>query len=377
MSTSGLDGVYRRFDRYLPEYSTHANRLRELFEKAYIQRDNYGDASRFLVHQLFREYGLLIVDGDDIELKASFKAQLKQEVLKQPLKSAVERTNSRLKKHYKIQAHVRPINLFYLQDNARHRLIQEGEDYIVDSTNIRFSAKEISREIDQHPDRFSPNVLFRPLYQEHILPNIAYVGGGGEVAYWLQLKAAFKAFDIPYPVVLLRNSLLWLDEEQSRYFRDLELKFTDLFKEKGKLNKDWIIRQSGDTLRLEKEQRAFEVLYRRLAQKAEEVDESLGPHVEALEIEHYRSIRKLSEKLIRAERLRQTAASRKIDFLRNTLFPFKKLQERHDNFSEAYMVYGQEFIAYLIEEFEMPVKGFDIVLVEEGGDGEKTQDLRL
>ena len=93
---------------------------------------------------------------------------------------------------------MRDINFFHLSDDSRE-LIKGG-------ISVTY--------IEEYPEKFSPNVLMRPLFQESILPNIAYIGGGAELAYWMQLKTAFEQEEMPFPILLLRNSALLVSEQQ-------------------------------------------------------------------------------------------------------------------------------------------------------------------
>src|SRR5690606_802686 len=111
-------------------------------------------------------------------------------------------------KNYNIQVNPREINLFYLDTKLRERIIEVEGKYVVNDTNISWSKEELLKEVKEHPQRFSPNVMLRPLYQEVILPNLCYIGGGGEIAYWLELKSYFEAVKVPFPILLLRNSAL-------------------------------------------------------------------------------------------------------------------------------------------------------------------------
>ena len=94
----------------------------------------------------------------------------------------------------------REINLFYLKDNQRERIVFEDNLYKVLNTEINWTKEDILNEVEKHPERFSPNVIMRPLYQEVILPNLCYIGGGGELAYWFQLKEFFRESRIPFPI---------------------------------------------------------------------------------------------------------------------------------------------------------------------------------
>ena len=108
-------------------------------------------------------------------------------------------------------------------------------------------------EIKAFPERFSPNVVMRPLYQEVVLPNLAYVGGGGELAYWLQLKANFDFYKVDFPLLILRNSAMLADEKVEHKLERLNLSFTEIFKESESLKKAYVKKYSPHDLSLQDE----------------------------------------------------------------------------------------------------------------------------
>src|SRR5690606_18865965 len=100
--------------------------------------------------------------------------------------------------------------------------------------------KEIQQLIEQHPEKLSPNVLLRPLYQEVLLPNLCYIGGSGELAYWLQLKAFFDTQKIPFPILLLRNSVLLIPKKLKQKATKMQVEIPELFLDKNTLHNKWI-----------------------------------------------------------------------------------------------------------------------------------------
>ncbi|RYD99534.1 MAG: bacillithiol biosynthesis BshC, partial [Sphingobacteriales bacterium] len=141
----------------------------------------------------------------------------------------VEKTAGRLGEFYKVQANPRAVNLFYLKDDIRELISFNGSDFEVRHTELRFTKEELQGELDDHPERFSPNVILRGLFQETILPNIAFVGGGGETAYWLELKELFLHYQVPFPMLVLRNSFLVIENKWSKKLDDLEISSTEIF----------------------------------------------------------------------------------------------------------------------------------------------------
>ena len=211
--TQNLEFVFDEFSKLLGD-STNAKKLKKLFSDAYLEHKNLTDATRFLANELFGEYGLVILDGDDADLKRQFLPYVKDELFKNTSFNEVSKTIEELKKHYKIQVNPREINLFYLTDELRERIIFKDGIFKINNTDIDFTLEELEYELKLHPERFSPNVIMRPLYQEVILPNICYIGGGGELAYWLELKQYFEKVEVPFPILLLRNSALLISVKQ-------------------------------------------------------------------------------------------------------------------------------------------------------------------
>jgi uncharacterized protein YllA (UPF0747 family) len=156
------------------------------------------------------------LDADRPALKQALVPVLEREIQEQASNKAVQATNARLAAAgYKPQVYSRPLNLFFLtEEGKRERLEPDagGADCVevtVRNTTRCHSQAELLALARQHPEQFSPNVVLRPLYQEMLLPNLAYIGGGAEVAYWFQLKDVFAAYGVPFPIVLLRNSALY------------------------------------------------------------------------------------------------------------------------------------------------------------------------
>lgn len=358
MNLEGLDSVYTEFSKEFVDYSSNGEQLKKLFETAYTKHENLAAATRYLANELFSSHGLVIVDGDDVKLKKMFSAVVERELTTGFSYSKVSETNQNLEEGYKIQVNPREINLFYLKDSLRERIEKQGTNYTVVNSEISFSEVEILKELEDHPERFSPNVILRPVYQETILPNLAYIGGGGELAYWFQLKTTFEEVDVPFPMLILRNSAMIFDEKQTKNFSKLKISLKELFQEQGVLAKEWTIKNASDDLTLSKELEELTALYQSLISKSESKDKSLKAHVEALSAKNQKIIQKLSDKLIRVERKKQVIAMNRIEQLKSTLFPNGGLQERKENFSSVYLSYGSTLVDELIDSFEIPTKNF-------------------
>jgi len=233
LSTEGLDAVFEVFALELGS-STNAQKIKNLFQKSYLEHSNLADATRYLANELFSDYGLVILDADDADLKSVFIPNIKDEIENQTSFKEVTATVEKLK-DYSIQVNPREINLFYIENNLRERIVFENDTYKVNHTDLSFSKEELFQLAETHPEKFSPNVILRPLYQEVLLPNLCYIGGGGEIAYWLELQSFFNAAEVSFPILLVRNSVLLATEKQIKKADALDLSWADLFSKQNDL----------------------------------------------------------------------------------------------------------------------------------------------
>lgn len=352
LSPSSIRSTLKEYQNALG-ISENAKKLCSIVEEAYLHHDTLADATRFLVHKLFAGYGLVVIDADDIELKKQFAPIIKADILEQKSYRAITETSKNLQDSgFETQVHAREINFFYLKDDLRERLIFENGNWAVLNTEISFSREELIKEIEQHPDRFSPNVVMRPLYQEIILPNLAYIGGGAEIIYWLQLKSNFDQYGISFPLLILRNSALIVGESLNNKLSRLKMDIKDLFKPAETLKKEWVLANSEHTLHLSNEWHQFSSLFESLKERAFSIDPTLAPSTEAIKVRLKKALSNLEQKLIKAEKRNHKGALSQIDQLRHRYFPGNGLQERTENFGLLYTQYGDGFIDELIQHFK-------------------------
>ncbi|MES2239936.1 MAG: bacillithiol biosynthesis cysteine-adding enzyme BshC [Bacteroidota bacterium] len=359
LSTEGLSDFFEIFEQELGS-SSNAETLKKLFQNAYLKHDNLSDATRYLANRLFGSHGLLIIDGDNADLKRNFIPHIKEELLQQTAHKKVLKTTEKLK-DYSIQVNPREINLFYIEDKLRERIILENGKYLVNNTKISFSKSEILALVESNPEKFSPNVVMRPLYQEVILPNLCYIGGGGEIAYWLELKSYFDAEKISFPILLVRNSVLLATEKQNKKADKLDLSWADLFSKQSELvnSKAQILSEIDIDLSHLKEQ--LQTQFNILNEITTKTDPSFAGAVKAQEIKQFKGLEKLEKRLLKAEKIKLKDTLTRITDLQNELFPNQSLQERQANFSEFYIESGEHLIAKLIETLKPLDQRFDII----------------
>ncbi|MCA0365503.1 MAG: bacillithiol biosynthesis cysteine-adding enzyme BshC [Bacteroidetes bacterium] len=312
--------------------------LPEVFKKAYSEKSNLAAAVRCYFHALFGHEGLVCIDGDDPALKKLFIPVIKKDILENASENIVKSTSDKLESlGYKTQIHARNINFFYLKDNLRERIEKEGDNYKVLNSDISFSESEINIEIENHPERFSPNVVLRPVYQEVILPNLAYLGGPSEVAYWLQLGDLFHHFEQPFPIVMPRNFGLVINPASQKRIDKLGLTVEELFESENILKADYVKKNSENTLDFSEENTAISEVFEKITAKAVKVDPTLKAVVEGEKTKLLNAIGNIEKRLKKSEERNFETGINQILGLKEKFFPGGGLQERTENFLNYYI----------------------------------------
>jgi bacillithiol synthase len=343
LSTEGLNEVFEEFSKAIGLGET-AEHLKELFQKSYLEHTNLADATRYLANELFKTEGLVIIDGDNKNLKALFAPYIKDELLHRNSFTTVSKTINQLK-NYTVQVNPREINLFYIEDNLRERIIFENNIYKVNNTEIQFTEAEILNESKNYPEKFSPNVILRPLYQEVILPNLAYIGGGGEIAYWLELKNNFETQKVTFPVLILRNSFVIATEKQVLKIKKIGLSFPELFLKQQELVNQKTKEFSNFKIDFSQQKDTLRKQFSALLKIAEQTDKSFTGAVKAQEAKQIKGLNNLEKRLLKAEKRIHYEKLERITDIQNQLFPNGSLQERKSNFSAFY---SDEFVSEVI-----------------------------
>lgn len=361
LSTQGLDEVFALFEKEIGN-TKNAEEIKQLFKTAYLEHENLADATRFLANELFGNQGLLILDADDAALKQLFSPFIKEELLQQ---TAFKEVSEIIKNfnNYNVQVTPRNINLFYIEDGFRERIVFEDAKFKVNNTKIEFTEAEILEKLQQNPEKFSPNVIMRPLYQEVILPNLCYIGGGGEIAYWLELATFFKSQNIAFPMLLLRNSALIVTQKQTKKADALSLSWANLFQKQTQLINESTKKLSDFSLDLSNLKQRLAEQFQNLHSIAAKTDASFLGALKAQETKQTKGLENLEKRLLKAQKKKLSEQLQRITELQNNLFPNQSLQERETNFSEFYLEYGSELLTILSTKLQPLTTNFEIVIL--------------
>lgn len=332
-----------------------------MMKEAYKTGNTLTEAIKILVNRLFSEFGLLILDGDSRALKTQMKEIFKDELLDFSLyKNSKNKVDLLTEKYGKVQVNPREINLFYLSD-TRDRIEFDGQKYNVVDKNIQFTEEEILSELENHPEKFSPNALMRPVYQENVLPNLAYIGGNAEIMYWLELKDYFSEINIPFPILIPRNSMLFLKEKTLGKIEKLDLTIEDFFQNFTVITNQKILEDNAVLKLLNEKENLLINNFSELRASAETTEKSFGNMVKAEEVRQLKSFKRMKKRLLHAEKIKQNELLERLENLFLDVHPAKTWQERVYNFSVFFSDYGYSWLENCLEE--MVVQDSKLIIV--------------
>jgi bacillithiol biosynthesis cysteine-adding enzyme BshC len=338
----------------------------DILEACYKEEYTLSEATRRFLHVLFGKYGLIILDADNAELKKSFLTHFLQDVDENLAFAEVTKTIKSINVNYKEQIHPRPVNLFYIKDNRRVRIDKDLENFkLSDETQI-WTKDELLDEIQSKPERFSPNVVLRPLYQEKILPNVATVGGPAEISYWLELKSLFNASGIPFPVLLLRNSAVFLTVQQVERLKKFSIETGNIFNSQDDWIRNYLKHLPSEEFGTDEAKSAIDKEFGKLSDLAGTIEPALKSQIEVERKKLTNTLQTIEDKAIRALKRKNETSVNQLRKLHESIFPSGKLQERTENILPWLFRYDTQFIDEALQHLEPLGKTLSIFMEKSG-----------
>ena len=342
--------------------------IKELIRSTHYPGRPYATAFAHFMQKLLGKYGLIVLRMDEALLKKAFAPYMKREIEEQLSYKEVRPTQISIEKAgYKPQAYVRHLNLFLIQNGIRERIlpVENAEDtFVIESSNTVINRRELLDLCENNPTQFSPNVVMRPLFQELILPNLAYIGGGGELAYWLERKEQFTSFGIPYPMLIRRDSVLWIQKRDWSFLKEHDIDIELIFRPADEWIRHYVEQTANDNLSLDTEKQHIAGNFQEIIKKAEELDPTLAKSFEAEKLRLLKVIDSMESRLFRTVKHQHDQTTEKLARIKERLFPDHGLMERKDNFISYYLKYGDEFFEVLLDKLN-PFDSKFKVLVED------------
>ncbi len=336
-------------------FSSHTDNEIDILMDAYAGK-NLAEATFSFVNALFQKYGLVIVDGDQRALKTEFVATMQKELEHQFSYHAVQKTNEVLQKEgYKLQVNAREINLFYLQEQSRERIVKLEDGFFIEGKG-NVTKENLLAELMANPERFSPNVILRPLYQETILPNLCYVGGVGEMSYWLQLKGVFDAVHEVYPLIQVRSSLLFIDSANAKKMDKVSMNLSQLFEDVAIVKKAYLKEFAADDVDFSSIEKQMLDLKSSIVDKVMAADFNLEKYAQAETLKLEKQVASIQEKVVKSVKQRHETALKTIEQVNEKLFPSNGMQERSLN---LFQLCATGNVSEIVELFYKAIDPFD------------------
>ncbi len=350
ISTQNIEKITQDIQSEFPDLSFSSITANQ-FSQFYKDSKNLSEATRKIVNFLFGEYGVLVIDANDKKLKSKFSHIIIEELETNFVKKSVKAAEQKLQSlGHKIRINPRNINLFYLDEKVRERIEKANSGFKILHLEREYESTQFLSMAKNNPEKFSPNVLMRPLYQETILPNLAYIGGGAEVEYWLQLKPAFDATNIPFPALIFRDSFFILPQKIISKIQQLNLKLEDFFADNDTILSTIIQRKIVDEQIAKFEEAELIHDFEKYISKLKKIDAKLEFSGKATLKKIQRELQKLEKKKLRALKRKSDTLKIDIEKIVSTIKINGAFQERKMNYLEAITLAGKDFIVQIIEQ---------------------------
>ncbi|MEO8208980.1 MAG: bacillithiol biosynthesis cysteine-adding enzyme BshC [bacterium] len=354
-----IDKYINQFIDSLEESFNNSDFSASLFSSI---RNSYKDGvniktafSRF-INSIIKDKGLIFIDPSDKEFKKLLKPLFELELNTSPqVCEKVINTSVELEEKFDVQVKPKAINLFYIHEGSRYLLEpRENNIYALKNSRQKFSKEELYNILESNPERFSWNVVTRPVCQDYLLPTIAYIGGPSEISYFAQFKEVYKFFNVPMPVIYPRTSVTIIENRVKGFLEKNNLKFNELFNEK-ELNKKLlrtVSEVSAEQIFSDLKEELTGVFYT-YEKELSRIDVSQTDSFVKRNKQFLESLEIGKEKFINAQSKQNDIISNQLKKVLLNVYPNDTLQERVLNISYFLNKYGFELIDLLMTEIKI------------------------
>jgi len=305
---------------------------------AYKPGSTFSQAFARLMADIFRGYGLVLFDPHDAEAKRLL-APVFQTALRQAdaIREALLKRNDAIKSsgfHAQVSVLEKSTSLFLQQDGGRHSLEKRDAGFALRDSDHVFSLCDLLDIAERSPERFSPNVLLRPIVQDHSFPTLAYVGGPSEVAYFAQIAVLYEIFKLPMPVIWPRNSFTIVEEGVAAELDRFGVAVPDCFRG-DKFLMERVIRTAGYSkavMIIQDLRQRIDQALNEIRPRAESMEPSLKQALETSRRKIMHNLERLKSRSIRVETTQDSSVGAGIELLLNNCYPKGHLQERELGF---------------------------------------------
>ncbi|WP_234572170.1 bacillithiol biosynthesis cysteine-adding enzyme BshC [Rhodohalobacter sp. 614A] len=355
-----LDTNFATFKKQVIEsqYDTDfTDPLWRILDKCYSEGETIGMAFGKLILSLFEEYGVVLAGTAHTEIKEHLVSTMIQSVEKveEQFQALKNQTDKLVSNGYHGQVHLQPSNLFWIDDDKKRiKLSYENNTWTVDDGDKSWTSAELIEEISEQPERFSPNVFLRPVLQNELLPDFAYIAGPGEISYYAQTKEFYSGFNQKMPVIMPRFSATLVESGIDRIFEKLPFEFADYNDRIEDLESKFIEKSDSPDIEsiFDEWKKSIENVSEERVGEIKEVDPTLEGSSEKAIAAFFTELDKLKGKVYRSVKDQEKTQLNRIRKIKANLFPNANLQERE--IASIYFLnkYGLDIWDELLEIFK-------------------------
>lgn len=332
--------------------STLFNRIQDYYKEG----RSFKDAFRDLIFNYFDNYGLVIFDPQDNEVKKLLKPIFKKEITDFRIHTEqLVHVSATLEELYHAQVKVKPVNLFLRVDEGRYSIEPVDNEYRLKRKRKSFTQEQLLELLENEADKFSPNVLLRPICQDYLLPTAFYVGGPSEISYFAQIKPLYELYNIPQPLIYPRSSATILENSISNSLEKFSVNVKDIFIDVENVKKNIInsVEESSVDEIFGDISNRIETSFDQLKEKLLDLDKTIADSSNRYRDKMLGTINELKSKAEKAQQKKYETTLRQIDRAAVHLFPHSNLQERELNFIYFANKYGDDFLKTIFEELQI------------------------
>ncbi|WP_082234268.1 bacillithiol biosynthesis cysteine-adding enzyme BshC [Halobacillus massiliensis] len=328
---SWLSGVFAELAE-----TEHTMDLYRQFEKMVSLSSSYTDFFAEIVHVLFKDSGIILMDAHARQIR-----QLEADYFKQLLqcnKEIGKGVFTALQDHQKLgypaplDCEPEDAHLFYHHNQERVLLTKNtGRTFSGKRDELTLTLEELEKVAEEAPWLLSNNVVTRPVMQELLLPVLAFIGGPGEINYWGVLKPAFEAVNAAMPPVVPRLSFTLADRKTVQLLRDYHLDREEIVKHgAGHLKLNWLASKSTPPIDqlIAQVNEEMDRLHKPLRETAGEISSDIGALAEKNWQYIEGSLEFLKKRMVQSIEDRYQHELGDFEYLQLILRPNGSLQER-------------------------------------------------
>jgi len=350
--TGGINSFLDELQKNLRKTEFTDGLMSELRE-IYSEGKSFKESFRQLLFNYFDQYGLIIFDPQQKEIKKLLKPIFQEELLnyRQHAGKLILRS-AELEETYHAQVKVRPINLFMNYEKGRYAIEPVDDNFRLRNKRIKFTQEELLKLITDTPEIISPNVILRPICQDYLFQTAFYVGGPSEVSYFSQVQPLYEDFQIHPPMIYPRSAATIIEKGVQTVFDKYQLTLLDFFLNAEKITEKVISNLSefdteADFAQTQKE---LENAIDGLKEKLSAIDKTIGDAADRYKQKMISTLNEFKSKANDAQKRKFDTALRQTTKTSLAVFPNGSLQERELNYYYFANKYGAGFIKLLFEE---------------------------